>query len=41
MTTGPASIDPNTGKPYGMRFPILMIRDLVNAQKALVDLLGI
>ena len=41
ITTGPASIDPSTGKPYGMRFPILTIRDLVNAQKALVDLLGI
>jgi homoserine O-acetyltransferase/O-succinyltransferase len=41
ITTGPASIDPSTGKPYGMRFPILTIRDLVNAQKALVDSLGI
>ena len=41
VTTGPASVDPNTGKPYGMRFPILTIRDLVNAQKALVDSLGI
>jgi homoserine O-acetyltransferase/O-succinyltransferase len=41
ITTGPASIDPSTGKPYGMRFPILTMRDLVNAQKALVDSLGI
>lgn len=41
VTTGPASIDPSTGKPYGMRFPILTMRDLVNAQKALVDSLGI
>ena len=41
VTTGPASIDPDTGKPYGMRFPILTMRDLVNAQKALVDSLGI
>ena len=41
ITTGPASIDPSTGKPYGMRFPILTIRDLVNAQKALVNSLGI
>jgi len=41
ITTGPASIEPGTGKPYGMRFPILTIRDLVNAQKALVDSLGI
>jgi homoserine O-acetyltransferase/O-succinyltransferase len=41
VTTGPASIDPSTGTPYGMRFPILSIRDLVNAQKALADSLGI
>ncbi len=41
VTTGPASIDPSTGNPYGMRFPILTMRDLVNAQKALVDSLGI
>jgi homoserine O-acetyltransferase/O-succinyltransferase len=41
ITTGPASIDPSTGKPYGMRFPILTMRDLVNAQKALIDSLGI
>jgi homoserine O-acetyltransferase len=41
VTTGPASIDPATGKSYGMRFPILTMRDLVNAQKALVDSLGI
>lgn len=37
ITTGPASIDPRNGKPYGMRFPILTVRDLVKAQKALVD----
>ena len=41
VTTGPASIDPSTGKPYGMRFPILTVRDLVTAQKALVDSFGI
>ena len=41
ITTGPASIDPGTGKPYGMRFPVLTIRDLVNAQKLLVDSFGI
>lgn len=41
VTTGPASIDPTSGKPYGMRFPILTVRDLVNAQKALVDSFGI
>jgi homoserine O-acetyltransferase len=41
VTTGPASIDPDTGKPYGMRFPIVTIRDFVNVQKALLDSLGI
>jgi homoserine O-acetyltransferase/O-succinyltransferase len=41
VTTGPASIDPETGAPYGMRFPIVTIRDFVNVQKALLDSLGI
>lgn len=41
ITTGPASINPDTGKPYGMGFPIVTIRDFVNVQKALVDALGI
>jgi homoserine O-acetyltransferase/O-succinyltransferase len=41
ITTGPATIDPGTGKPYGMRFPIVTIRDFVNVQKALLDQLGI
>ena len=41
VTTGPASIDPGTGQPYGMRFPIVTIRDFVNVQKALLDSLGI
>jgi homoserine O-acetyltransferase/O-succinyltransferase len=41
ITTGPASTDPDTGKPYGMRFPIVTIRDFVNVQKALLEHLGI
>ena len=40
-TTGPASIDPDTGKPYGSRFPLLTIRDFVRTQKALLDTLGV
>jgi homoserine O-acetyltransferase len=41
VTTGPASIDPDTGKPYGMKFPVVSIKDFVRVQKALIDSLGI
>lgn len=41
ITTGPASIDPDTGKPYGMRFPRVQIRDFVNLQKIFLESMGI
>lgn len=40
-STGPASIDPKTGKPFGSRFPTLTFRDIVQAQRVLVEQLGI
>ena len=40
-TTGPASVNPDTGKPYGMTFPVVTYRDSVNVHKALVDSLGV
>ena len=40
-TTGPASIKPDTGKPYGLELPVITIRDMVRAQKMLVDRFGI
>ncbi|WP_448191990.1 homoserine O-acetyltransferase MetX [Azospirillum sp. sgz301742] len=40
-STGPADIDPATGKPYGLHFPVITIGDMVRAQKLLIDHLGI
>ena len=40
-STGPSSMSPATGKPYGITFPVITVRDMVNAQKLLIDYLGI
>lgn len=40
-STGPSSIDPSTGRPYAMRFPVITIRDMVRAQRSLIEHLGI
>ncbi len=40
-TTGPSSLDPDTGRPYGLRFPIFTISDLVTVHRALIHHLGI
>src|SRR5437763_3165884 len=40
-TTGPSSIDPNTGHTYGMRFPLITIRDMVETQRKLSEYLGV
>lgn len=40
-TTGPSSTDPATGKPYGLRFPLIQVRDLVEVHRALLAELGI
>ena len=40
-STGPSSLDPQTGRPYGLRFPVITIRDMVDAQRKLVEYLGV
>jgi homoserine O-acetyltransferase len=40
-STGPSSVNPATGRPYGLDFPVVTIGDMVAAQKALITHLGI
>jgi homoserine O-acetyltransferase/O-succinyltransferase len=40
-TAGPATVNPDTGKPYGSTFPVVSMKDSVRVHKALVDSLGI
>jgi homoserine O-acetyltransferase len=40
-STGPSSLDPSTGKPFGATFPVLTVEDWVNSQARLADRLGI
>jgi homoserine O-acetyltransferase len=40
-STGPATIDPSTGRPHGATFPVVTVEDWVDAQALLADVLGI
>jgi homoserine O-acetyltransferase len=40
-TTGPSSIDPATGAPYGPDFPVITVADMVRTERAFLDALGI
>ena len=40
-STGPSSVDPATGRPYGLTFPVITIADMVRAQRRLVEHLGV
>jgi homoserine O-acetyltransferase len=40
-TTGPSSVDPATGRPYGPDFPVITVADMVRTERAFLDVLGI
>lgn len=40
-STGPSSLNPQTGRPYAMSFPVVTIQDMVRAQRRLIDHLGV
>jgi homoserine O-acetyltransferase/O-succinyltransferase len=40
-TTGPSSLDPSTGRPYGARFPVITVADMVRTERAFLEELGI
>jgi homoserine O-acetyltransferase/O-succinyltransferase len=40
-TTGPSSVNPATGRPYGADFPVITVADIVRAQRAFLEEIGI
>jgi homoserine O-acetyltransferase len=40
-TTGPSSLNPETGRPYGSEFPVITVADMVRTERAFLDAIGI